>query len=491
MRPFSYILTVFFLGSVLFHIVLIFFEPLDLLDPELVIPEVSRSGGQEMQIKLMDAEQSEAFLSSQAQDSQNSDSLADSLNVDQEKWGELLERLKNNSNLTSSFKQVFEDFRPDSKTSRSYIYRDRRQEDIVVKEVFPTIHNIDKNFKEILNAAPKELTDHNKRNEIIRDYRKLQQGNLSTKTLKISLTDKNDKAKKSPLHFPAEERKKYFDDTLTLPKEVQLNNFVRRYFSYDPDEGDLPVATRELYYDNLQRIAYIFSSDPTYFYLDYFLENLNKEEFLKNSLYQAASLDGSKTQTELLFAIEDIYHIQQRAWNYYFNFGNLKNKLTEEKKNRLRNETLRRVHERYKDVLKEKGVSQYKDILALYSRKRIEIMDYILEHTPDGYRKNDALFERAFVDWQEGVMANKTEKKLLAIKQWLSITPNTTQTDGNTDFLNRETWEKLMPLLKQYLIGNQAERQMTQTNIQVMLNQRNQSKMVEKQAREERLLWPQ
>ena len=487
MRPFSYILTVFFLASVLFHIVLIFFEPPKFLEP--ISLEPSQSGEGEMQIKLMDG-QSDAFLSNKAQDSKNPGDLADTLNVDKDKWGELLERLENNANLRSGFKQVFEDFRPENKTSPSYIYRDRRQEDIVVKEVFPTIHNIDKDFSEILNAAPKELVDHNKRNEIIRDYRKLQDGNLSTKTLKINFIDKGDKAKKAPLLFPAEERKKYFDDSLTLPKEVQLNNFVRRYFSYDPDEGDLPIATRELYYDNLQRIAYIFSSDPTFFYLDYFLENLNKEEFLKNSLYQAAALDGSKTQTELLFAIEDIYHIQQRAWNYYFSFGNMKNNLTEEKKNRLRNETLRRVHERYKDVLKEKGVSKYSDILALYSHKRIEIMDYILQHTPDDYRKNDALFERAFIDWQEGVMANQEDKKLLAIKQWLSITPKAIQTEEDTDFLSREIWETLIPLLKEYLIGNQANRQMTQTKIQVTLNQRNQSKMVAKQAREEKLLWP-
>jgi hypothetical protein len=261
--------------------------------------------------------------------------------------------------------------------------------------------------------------------------------------------------------------------------------------SYDPDEGDLPIATRELYYDNLQRIAYIFSSDPTYFYLDYFLENLNKEEFLKNSLYQAASLDGSKTQTELLFAIEDIYHIQQRAWNYYFSFGNMKNNLTEEKKNRLRNETLRRVHERYKNVLKEKGINQYNDIIALYSNKRLEIMDYILEHTPDGYRKNDALFERAFINWQQGVMANQADKKLLAIMQWLAITPDTMRADANTDFLSRESWQQLIPLLKGYLVANQAERQMAETKIQVTLNQRNQNKMAAKQAREERLLWPQ
>ena len=131
MRPFSYILAVFFLGSVLFHIVLIFLEPPDFLDPEAIQLELSQSGGAEMQIKLMDAGQSDAFLTNKEQDGQNSGTLAGSLDVDQAKWGELLERLENNANLTSAFKQVFEDFRPENKTSSSYIYRDRRHEDIV------------------------------------------------------------------------------------------------------------------------------------------------------------------------------------------------------------------------------------------------------------------------------------------------------------------------------------------------------------------------
>jgi len=490
MRSFSSILAVFFFASVVFHIVLIFFEPPNLIEAEPISLELSSSAGEQMKIKLIDAGQSGAFLSNGAQDSLNMNSLEGILDIDQEKWGELIERLKDNANLTSAFKQVYEDFRPENNTSRSYIYRDRRQEDIVVKEVFPTIYSIDKDFSEILNAAPKELDEHNKRNEIIRDFRKLQQGQLTQNALKITLTDKGDKLNKIPLVFAQEDRKKYFDDTLKLPKEVQLNNFVRRYFSYDPDEGDLPIATRELYYNNLQRIAYIFSNDPTYFYLDYFLENLNKEDFLKNSLQQAASLDKTKTQTELLFAIEDIYHIQQRAWNYYFSFGNIKNNLPEEKKNRLRNETLRRVYERYKDVLKEKGVSNNNDILALYSRKRVEIMDYIIQNTPQGYRKNDALFERAVIHWQQGVMANQENEKLLAIEQWLSISSDNTQASDNSEFLNYEAWSKLIPLLKEYLMEHQAERQLTQTKIQLTLNQRNQTRLAAKQAREERLLWP-
>ncbi len=491
MRQFSYILGVFIAASVLFHVTLIFFEPAILFEPEPIQLGLSSSGGTKMQIKLMESGQSDALLSNKSPNGQNDDFLTGDLDVDQEKWGDLLERLENNANLTSAFKQVYEDFRPENKTSRSYIYRDRRQEDIVVKEVFPTIYTIDKDFSEILNAAPKDLSDHNKRNEIIQEFRKLKKGKRPTNALKIHLSDEDDKVQKTPLNFPKEQRKEYFDETLVLAKEVQLNNFIRHYFSYDPNDGDLPIATRELYYDNLQRIAYIFSNDPTYFYLDYFLENLNKEDFLKNSLYQAATLDKTKTQTELLFAIEDIYHIQQRAWNYYFRFEDMDSKLPEERKNRLRNETLRRVHERYKGVLKDKGISNDDDILALYSRKRMEIMDYVINNSPEGYRKNDALFEQAFITWQEGIIANLDEKKISAIAQWLSISIEGYSAEAHADFLSYDALNMLVPLLKEYLGADQATQRIVQAKIQFTLTQRNQSKLVAKQVREERLLWPQ
>src|SRR5690606_11159255 len=106
-------------------------------------------------------------------------------------------------------------------------------------------------------------------------------------------------------------------------KTQQLSNFINRYFQYDPNEGDLPIATRELYFKNLERLLYSFSSDQTYLYLDFYLENLNKADFLYQALNQAARLDGTKTATELLFTIERIYEIQQRAWKAYFEFDGL------------------------------------------------------------------------------------------------------------------------------------------------------------------------
>jgi len=411
------------------------------------------------------------------------------------KWNDLLQRLEENSKLTQSFPQKYEDLLSNESVGDSYIYRDRHHQDIVVKEVFPTIYEIDKPFKDILAAAPKKLDEYLERNEVIDQYRDWRLGKPN-QPIKLNISGNlKGKVKKGPLNFPKNARSEYFDDTLKQSKEAQLSNFIREYFTYDPDKGDLPIATRELYYDNLQRLAYPFSSDPTYFYLDYYLENLNKEDFLNHSIYQASQLDSSKTQTELLFALQDIYHIQQHAWNYYFNFESLYKTLPTEKKNRLRTETLKRVDERYKKVLQDKNIKNYSEIRELYSKKRMEIMDYVLEKSPDQYRRNDALFEKAAIEWQLGAETNDMQHMQNASSAWLqlfqSVAEQTPPQAGEKDFLSRNTLFKLAPLLQHYQNAkNDIEKRALQIQIDQTLNLRFQDRLIVKRLREEKILWP-
>lgn len=91
---------------------------------------------------------------------------------------------------------------------------------------------------------------------------------------------------------------------------------------------------RDLYYQNLQRLAYTFSSDSTYFSIDYLQENLNKEDYLKNSMNLLSELKGTKTATEILFTLENIYEIQSNAIGQFFiNENNLKQLPSEQKTN--------------------------------------------------------------------------------------------------------------------------------------------------------------
>ena len=166
----------------------------------------------------------------------------------------------------------------------------------MVKDVFPTIHNIDQHFEEILNAAPERLEEYVRRNKIIEQYRDPKVSDRAD-LMEVNFKEITKNGTLGPLNFPAPARQQYFDETLAEDKTLQLSNFINKYYDYDPNNGDLPIATRELYYQNLERLIYSFSNDPTYFYLDYYFENLNKEDFLFNALNSASKLDGTKTAT--------------------------------------------------------------------------------------------------------------------------------------------------------------------------------------------------
>ena len=480
-----------FLASIVVHAIIIFYMP-----PQLVTLIFGPPGNAKQQRPISIVLKGDIGDLAKAQkEGQQDGEEQGEFNGGNGKWADLLKRLQENAELTQSFPQKYEDLLSNRSVGDSYVHRDRKHQDIVVKEVFPTIYEIDKPFKDILAAAPKKLDEYLERNEVIEQYRDWRMGKPD-QPIKLNISsDKKGKLKRGPLKFPKNERSQYFDDTLTQSKEAQLSNFIRQYFSYDPDKGDLPIATRELYYDNLQRLAYPFSSDPTYFYLDYYLENLNKEDFLNHSIYQASQLDGSKTQTELLFALQDIYHIQERAWNYYFNFESMYKVMPADKKNRLRNETLRRVDERYKKILEQKHISDYKEIRDLYSKKRMEIMDYILEKSPGHYRNNDALFEKAAIEWEWGTENNDPQHMQNAVTSWLqlyqSLGNNAAAQHNDDEFLNHDALLRLAPMLQRYqMANNDLEKRALQVQIDQTLTFRFQQRLQAKRAREEQILWP-
>lgn len=412
--------------------------------------------------------------------------------VDQDKWGDLIQRLENNTGFKDGYIQTYEDLIKNSKVGNTYIHRDRKHEDIVIKEVFPTIHNIDQSFEDILKAAPDHLSEFDKRNDIIEQYRS--QNAIEKTTLKIDIISKIESGNLGPLEFPPSERQAFFDKTLTIDKSQQLSDFITQYFQYDPDEGDLPIATRELYSKNLERLLYSFSKDPTYAYLDFYLENLNKEYFLHNALNQASSLHGSKTATELLFAIERIYEIQQRAWTTYFKFKSIHKNIPQDKKNRLRVETLRRVNERYKEVLQEKEIENIADLEKKYRQRRYEIIEYIIKNTPDAYRLQDALFDKASILWEMGLKKDDKKLKLQAINQWQSLINDAKQNNFPDNAYYDYSHATDLKLLDALLSAHQREygtkKEGYVKHINNFLLRRHSKRLASKREREKRILWP-
>jgi hypothetical protein len=412
-------------------------------------------------------------------------------------WKELVDRLEESSDLRKNFKNSFENIINDGSVDESYIRRKRDYEDITVKEVFPTVKNIDKPFRDEVRDAPQELVLHKERNKIIDLFRN---NTEDADLLHLELDVEGEERNKSPLQMPKEERMKYLDRTLTQKKEKQMNDFVSKFMNYDPDNGDLPDFIRDLYYENLQRLAYSFSSDPTYFTIDYFQENLNKEDFLKNSLALYSEFQNKKAGTEILFTLENIYEIQARALALYFQNLQSFPMLSDESKKELRVEVIRRVLEKYKPILKEKNIKSIQDVNRLYTEKRLDILNTLINNTPDNYRVADAKFDKGRVHWEYSMSLEQEERAIeqrKAFKEWASIK----EADAsNGDFLNQKAWKELNDLLgspggKNFGNAKPDNTQTggmdfnTQNKISAILRNRLNDALNQKKIREDKLLW--
>ena len=394
-------------------------------------------------------------------------------------WESLIKELEKTKSLRSKYKNTIKDLIPGSPVPDSYIYRQRDYENIVVKDVIPTLKNIDKPFQDEVAKAPEDLYKYKTRNKIINEFRKdFDEPN----SLQFQIDEVLQKPQKQPLEFPLTERKDYFDKTLPLSKEKQLSEFVSRFLNYDPDKGDLPVAVRELYYENLQRLAYAFSSDRSYFLLDYYQENLNKEDFLKNALSLLGEFKNTKVGTELIFTLENIYEIQERALTMLYENALFSKNLSKEDKKELRNEVLSLVEQKYMPLIRSKRIKSQKDISTLYKNKRKEILEFGLSNTPKNYRRKDLLFELGRLHWEMGISGNGDENFDKAIQIW-----NQYQRSSSTDDIQNDV------ILKSILsIVNSAPKPYSDSlkfQVDSYLRSRLSEAMIHKQNREKKLLW--
>ena len=398
---------------------------------------------------------------------------------EQEQWKKLLKKLQTTKNLRNSFLEDFTNI-INHKVPESYIYREREYEDIIVKEVLPTLRKIDRPFTENIQNAKKELKNYKERNKIIEKFRNQER----SKNFNSILIDENKEInyKKPVLKINKAKRQDYLDKTIQLSKEEIFENFKNKFMSYDPNKGDLPIFIRELYYENLQRLAYFFSSDETYFSLDYLQESLNKEDFLKNSMFYLSEFQGSKTATELLFIVENIYEIQQRTMKIYFRN---KKKLKDSHKNskQIRVHTIKKVIENYQNLMRKKNIQNYKEAEILYFQKRIEITNYLIKNTPNNYRIKDALFEKGKILWEHYRISKKQNLKLQAIKNWQKIS---NITDSKGDFLYEEIFNKLKPYLR---IIQKTQRDELEFQVSLLLNEDERKHIQKKEKREKKLLW--
>ncbi|NBU99059.1 MAG: hypothetical protein EBS19_12770, partial [Spirochaetia bacterium] len=82
-------------------------------------------------------------------------------------WRDLVQNLEATKNLRKNFAESYDNIFPEGIISPKYIKRFRHFEDMVVKDVFPTINSIEKDFFEEISSSEEILENHNIRNEII------------------------------------------------------------------------------------------------------------------------------------------------------------------------------------------------------------------------------------------------------------------------------------------------------------------------------------
>lgn len=197
---------------------------------------------------------------------------------------------------------------------------------------------------------------------------------------------------------------------------------------------------------------------------------------------------GTNTGTEILFTIENIYEIQARALEQYFQSKEFLKLATPEQKQTLRYETLRRVDEKYRKLLRDKKIFTLKDVEEAYSKKRIDIIDTLISKTPKGYRIKDGYFDKGRILWEAG-MSRKDSKLLTeAISNWNRI-PNL---QANGDFLNEKPYEAIQLLLRDLGNISDADRLSSgsKDQIEFILRTRLSETMNKKKEREDKLLWP-
>ncbi|HMY11648.1 MAG TPA: hypothetical protein PKC74_08485, partial [Turneriella sp.] len=354
------------------------------------------------------------------------------------------------------------------------------------KDIFPTLNSIDKPFRDEIKQAPQELEKMQERNEVIENYRLWREGKAIPDKKRARVVINAPRAgTQGALAFDEKARRRYFDETLSDPKEQQLERFLKDYGNYDPNDGDLPRAIRDLYYENLQRVASSFSPDMTYLAIDYYHEALNKEEFLRKALDVASKKKGTRYATEILFAIENIYEIQGRALKLLFEVKKHIEGLSAKEKENIRVKTLEKVVARYIPLAAKKGIRSERDALQHYFLKRTEILDYLLENTPGGYRSKDATFAKGKVFWESAHTDPTNPAAMQQVKRAVDIWRTIDYLADAGDFVAGEAHSSMKDALAKFRGPGSPE----YTQIRITLDRELHKLMQKKTERENRILW--
>lgn len=234
--------------------------------------------------------------------------------------------------------------------------------------------------------------------------------------------------KRSPLETSQSQKKlfkasndeiqKILDDLMLLPEDEQLLYFKENYLDeYDPEDGNLPVLTKEFFYENLSNVIIIIDDvSASFTYIEEIFYNRPYDRYFQ-SYYKENQ--GTKTGLEFLFCLASLYDFERRGLAYLSDSYEEAKRLLKDPYSqsdafniRAKAFVIKEVFEEIILEIKNRGYNSLDEVLDRYREEQKKIYSMIIRKSREA--RNQGLFSLGCLYWDEG-------RYDLAFKEWRKI----------------------------------------------------------------------
>jgi len=225
-------------------------------------------------------------------------------------------------------------------------------------------------------------------------------------------------SQKKLLKASNDEIQKILDDLMLLPEDEQLLYFKENYLEeYDPDDGNLPVLTKEFFYENLSNVIIIIDDiSASFTYIEEIFYNRPYDRYFQ-SYYKENQ--GTKTGLEFLFCLASLYDFERRGLAYLSDSYEEAKRLLKDPYSqsdafniRAKAFVIKEVFEEIILEIKNRGYNSLDEVLDRYREEQKEIYSIIIRKSREA--RNQGLFTLGCLYWDEGQYD-------LAFKEWRKI----------------------------------------------------------------------
>lgn len=298
-----------------------------------------------------------------------------------------------------------------------YYFRDSPYEQILaigarlfyVVKGFPDLEK--ESFLETYKSEERDVFDH------VESEKKFVVFFIHDSSLRRSPLETSQSQKKL-LKASNDEIQKILDDLMLLPEDEQLLYFKENYLEeYDPDDGNLPVLTKEFFYENLSNVIIIIDDiSASFTYIEEIFYNRPYDRYFQ-SYYKENQ--GTKTGLEFLFCLASLYDFERRGLAYLSDSYEEAKRLLKDPYSqsdafniRAKAFVIKEVFEEIILEIKNRGYNSLDEVLDRYREEQKKIYSMIIRKSREA--RNQGLFSLGCLYWDEGQYD-------LAFKEWRKI----------------------------------------------------------------------